>query len=107
MAYLHCHNCDFSQDDYWSKDGWNPVKSFESDKSTLLNENLDEVVQMDSQWLRDNKMESVTRRELIIYHLRQIIGCVEGMVYRTHEELREKNPEMKCPRCGKRELDVD
>lgn len=107
MAYLHCHNCDFCQDDYWSEDGWNPVKSFESDRGTLLNEDLDEVVQMDPQWLRDNKVEKVTRRDLVIFHLRQIIACVEGMVYRTHDELRARNPEMRCPRCGERALDVD
>lgn len=107
MAYLHCHNCEFSQDDYWSEDGWNPVKSFESDRDTLLNEDLDEAVQMDPQWLRDNRVESVTRRDLVVINLRRIIERVEGMVYRTHDELRERNPDMKCPRCGERELDVD
>lgn len=81
MAYLHCHNCDFSQDDYWSEDGWNPVKSFENDKDTLLHEDLDEVVQMDPQWLREHHgLDSVTRRDLVILHLRQIIARVEGMV---------------------------
>lgn len=108
MAYLHCHNCDFSQDDYWSEDGWNPVKSFENDKDTLLHEDLDEVVQMDPQWLREHHgLDSVTRRDLVILHLRQIIARVEGMVYRTQEEFRERNPEMRCPRCGEQELDVD
>lgn len=107
MAYLHCHNCDFSQDDYWSEDGWNPVKSFENDKNTLLNEDLDEVVEMDAGWLRERGREGVTRRDLVVLHLRQIIARVEGMEYRTPEELREKNPEMKCPRCGEHELDVD
>ncbi len=107
MAYLHCHNCDFNQDDYWSEDGWNPVKSFENDKDTLLNEDLDETVRMDSNWLREHGRESVTRRDLVVLHLRQIIARVEGMVYRTHDELRERNPDMRCPRCGERELDVD
>lgn len=107
MAYLHCHNCDFNQDDYWSEDGWNPVKSFESDKDTLLSKDLDEVVHMDSNWLREHGRESVTRRDLVVLHLRQIIACVEGMVYRTPEELLEKNPERRCPKCGKQELDVD
>lgn len=107
MAYLHCHNCDFCQDDYWSEDGWNPVRSFEGDKDTLLNGNLDEIVQMDSNWLRVHGRESVTRRDLVVFHLRQIISHVEGMVYRTHDELRERNPEMRCPRCGERAMDVD
>lgn len=26
MAYAHCHNCGWEQDDFWSKD-YNPLKS--------------------------------------------------------------------------------
>jgi len=107
MAYLHCHNCNFSQDDYWSESGWNPMKSFENDRDALLNGDLDEVVKMDAGWLREHGLTSVTRRDLVVLHLRQIIARIEGMVYRTREELRERNPERKCPRCGERALDED
>ena len=30
MAQLHCHACDFSQDDFWSSDGWNIMTSDET-----------------------------------------------------------------------------
>jgi len=29
------------------------------------------------------------------------------MVYRTPEELKEKNPERRCPKCNKQDLDED
>ena len=112
MAYLHCHSCNFSQDDYWSEKGWNPVKAFQDDLDTLINKDLDEIVSMDTYWMKKEEnghkdYKQVTRRDLVLYHLWQINQRIEGMVYRTHEELKEKNPEMLCPKCGKRDLDVD
>jgi len=109
MSYLHCHSCNFNQDDYWSEKGWNPVKSFESDLDTLLNKDLDEIVKMDAVWLEENgyPKEGVTRRELVLYHLDQIKSRIRKMVYRTPEELKEKNPERLCPKCGKKDLDED
>lgn len=107
MSYLHCHSCDFSQDDFWSENGWNPIKSFESDKDTLLNKDLDEVVEMDSVWLEENGYKKVTRRDLVLYHLDQIKSRITRMIYRTFEEYKEKNPDRICPKCGKKDLDID
>jgi hypothetical protein len=28
MAFLHCHNCNWEQDDFWSWKGYNPVRFF-------------------------------------------------------------------------------
>jgi len=42
MAYLHCHNCDWAQDDFYSVDGYNPPSSLKSLNKTLCEENLDE-----------------------------------------------------------------
>jgi hypothetical protein len=28
MAYVHCHKCHWSQDDFWSLGGYNPVRWF-------------------------------------------------------------------------------
>ena len=112
MSYLHCHSCSFSQDDYWSESGWNPVKAFQSDLDTLINKDLDEEVQVDSWWMKKEEngfkdYQKVTRRDLVLYHLWQIQSRVEYMVYRTPKELKEKNPERLCPKCGKKDLDED
>ena len=112
MSYLHCHNCGFSQDDYWSKNGWNPIKAFQNDLDDLIDKDLDEVVGMDSAWLTKEvngykDYEKITRRELVLYHLWQIENRIKRMVYRTPQELKEKNPERKCPKCGEKKLDED
>ena len=36
MAYLHCHACSFCQDDFWSPDGWNIMKSLEDYKDDFF-----------------------------------------------------------------------
>jgi hypothetical protein len=28
MAYIHCHNCNWQQDDFWSVGGYNPIRFF-------------------------------------------------------------------------------
>lgn len=108
MAFLHCHNCEFSQDDFWEWDGYNPISSFEDDKESLLNKDLDEVVKMDSYWLKERGLTQITRRELILYHLDQIKHSIKNMKYRTYDEYLENNPERKCPVCGVEGfLDID
>lgn len=106
MAYLHCHSCDFSQDDFWSET-YNPVKSFQDDLKDPFFSDLDRVIGMDSGWLENNGYEYITHRGLILHHLKQIASRIKGMVYRTMEEYQEKNPERICPVCGKRDLDID
>ncbi len=108
MAYLHCHNCDFSQDDFWHE-GYNPVTCFNDDLENLLTSDLDEKVEMDSEWLSNHHLiDHPNRRELILYHLDQIKARIETMVYRSEDEFRQKNAEMRCPKCGKiGVLDID
>lgn len=108
MAYLHCHSCEWSQDDFWHE-GWNPVVAFQRDLDDLLYGDLDAIIQMDPQFLKDRgyTQEQFTRRKHILHHLSQIWQCVNNMKYRTEEEYREKNPERKCPSCGERALDID
>ena len=33
MAYLHCHNCGWSQDDFWEHNGYNPFNILEEVKA--------------------------------------------------------------------------
>ena len=111
MAYLHCHNCNFSQDDYWHKT-YNPITCFQNDLEDLLEKDLDEIVEMDSEWMKKKEngykdYKQITRRKLVLYHLWQIKNRIEKMIYRNPEELKKKNPEMKCPICKQKTLDVD
>jgi hypothetical protein len=74
----------------------------------LLEGDLDEQVKMDQYALDDmGYPRGITRRELIAHAFEVSARRVRNMVYRTERELREKNPEMKCPKCGEAELDID
>ena len=108
MAYLHCHACNWSQDDFWSKT-YNPVTCFQDDLEELLTGDLNEKIEMDSAWLSDNHLiDHPTRRYLILHHLNQLKARIETMVYRTDEEFRTLNAEGRCPNCGKvGGLDID
>ena len=106
MSYLHCHNCEFSQDDFWH-DGYNPVVCFQRDLKELMTGDLDRIVSMDSMWLKERGLDFVTERDLIIYHLDQLKSRISKMKYRTMEEFKIINPDRLCPICGKNELDID
>lgn len=108
MAFLHCHACDFSQDDFWTE-SYNPITFLEKNfTKDLLTRDLDEKVGMDKYWLEENEYRNdITRRELIAWELERHALRIREMEYRTFEEYQEKNPERKCPWCGERNLDID
>jgi hypothetical protein len=98
MAYVHCHNCDFSQDDYWCE-SYNPIRWLLNWEKDLLSQKLDEV----PDWSEGNK----PWRELLALELERKAESIRTMIYRTHEEYRERNPKQICPKCNQKELDVD
>ena len=99
MSYLHCHNCQWEQDNFWSKD-YNPINCLDWVIEMMLfyAEDLDVQSQV--------SMDRETVREYVIGQLQKSIKKIENMKYRTFEEFKELNPEHKCPKCGKI-LDID
>ena len=41
MAYLHCHSCEWQQDDFWNN-VYNPIRYLLNWEDDLLTKNLDE-----------------------------------------------------------------
>lgn len=110
MSYLHCHNCHWSQDDFW--DEWyNPITFLEhAYKKELLTKDLWEVLTIDSFDNKRNKfigMKPITREKFITDAFEQMISKIQRMIYRTNDEFKAMNPEGKCPNCWKKELDID
>lgn len=106
MAYIHCHKCGWSQDDYWTE-SYNPITFLEKNYTKeLLTADLDEVVEMDQWWIEEQGIhveegnKGPTRRELIAWELERHARTIRHMIYRTADERKEKNPENKCPKCG-------
>ncbi|MFW5895531.1 MAG: hypothetical protein ACOCT9_02185 [archaeon] len=101
MAFLHCHNCGWSQDDFWDED-YNPLSNLTGkNEKDLLNKDLDKVV------YQNNQGKKITLRKHITNQLSKSINKINKMKYRTREEFEKKNPEKKCPRCHKKSLDID
>ncbi len=108
MAYLHCHTkgCNWSQDDFWHK-GYNPIKFlYENYEKDLLSDELDNVVGMDSYWLEENGIEFITKRGLIIMRLKKMIRNIESMKYPREKDWKA-HKEDSCPKCLKRDWDID
>ena len=100
MAYLHCHNCDWSQDDFWDK-SYNPFAFLEyAWGSQLLEKNLDERFPGES-------MDKRTWREVLVQEAEWAVSKVKEMKYRTMEEFKKENPDRICPQCKQKELDID
>src|SRR4030042_3643405 len=109
--YLHCHNCDFTQDDYWSE-SYNPITFLENNyKRKLLDEPLYKITEMQRDVKGENGyvfyMEKITNKELIARELENAARRIRKMKFKPREDAKIKNPEWKCPICGKKELDED
>ena len=93
MAYLHCHNCDFSQDDFYSVDGYNPPDYLKTWNKYLCEEKLD-----------------ITQREVIAREYEKYARGIRSMKWVTWESFKEAWIDGKwplCPKCGKNDLDID
>lgn len=102
MAYLHCHNCDFLQDDFWDE-SYNPITYLENNyKKMLLEEDLDKVIQGDAPYFPK------TNREYVADLLEKAAKKVRRMVYPTYEDFKRRgNNKWACPKCGEKALDID
>lgn len=123
MAFLHCHSCDWEQDDYWSFHfsrrscyikilgiGWdyNPVSCF---LSHILGRN-------GYWWPRRIKFDVSTAKEhgwrredphswfLAWHEFKRMIRKFRSMRWWTHEAF-ERDTGAVCPSCGARNFDVD
>lgn len=99
MSYLHCHNCGWQQDDYWSK-GYNPIRFLQNFEEDILQPDIDAVVHWD-------KTNSTTYRQVVLAALEKATEKVKNMVYATREQYRAKNVKRLCPVCEQHSLDED
>lgn len=119
MAYLHCHNCGWSQDDFWEEDGYNP---FRRDLIDDLKEYLfRDVINMDIGYVRDMRglgfkcpaikkedgTYDIKTTDFVAMELMRKARRISGMAVKTWEEWKQIKDTFVCPKCGKRELDID
>lgn len=111
MSYLHCHSCQWSQDDFWDEKWYNPISFLEKNyKEELLNWDLSRIITMDKfddKRRRHIGSETITEDEFIARQFENWASKIRRMYYRTEEEFKKENPEWKCPICWKKDLDID
>lgn len=107
MAYLHCDNCFWCQDDFWDED-YNPITYLETNyKNNLLCDDLDDIIEI-QRFTKKRKayMKKTTLREYLACELERQAQKIRRMEYRTREEF-EKDKHKECPWCGKSVFKID
>lgn len=121
MSYLHCHNCEFSQDDfwdfrfakyaYWHHWRYNPFSLFLSYFGTYWRPRrtkFDRWIAKENGWSRSDPHSWY----LIWHEFKRMIRKFIYQKYWTAKSWQraiKKNGEKwpACPKCGKNELDID
>ena len=98
-AYLHCHECGWSQDDFWTKT-YNPLRYLQEWEKDLLSNKLDEQFTDDAEFLRENG--NITLREVIARECEKAAENIRNMKFMKEPDLGTA----RCPNCGF-SLDID
>ena len=106
--YLHCHDCDWQQDDFYSE-SYNPAKYLMSWNDNLIGErssNIDKRFSGDPEFLRQNG--PISTREVLAREYESAAKNIRNMKWLTYEQWENEKPENKvCPECGSENLDID
>ena len=121
MSFLHCHtkNCHWSQDDFWSKDGYNP---FRQDSVEYLKDYLfKDTVNMDIEYVRDMRMlgfecpaveqengtYDIKGTDFVAMELMRKARSISNMHVKTYDDWKKVKDNWKCPKCGESNWDID
>ena len=114
MAYLHCHNCGWSQDDFWEEDGYNPFcqNSMEWLKECLFKDkiHLDPSYFIDAEISPDGADEDgpfLNSQEFVAIELQRKAQNIRNMAVKTNKEWGLVKDTFHCPQCGSKNLDID
>jgi hypothetical protein len=99
-AFVHCHECEWSQDDFWSG-SYNPVRFLLNWEKDLLGEKLDEPFTDDAGFIEENG--NISLREVIARACENAAAKIRDMHFLSEEQWHAEN---KCPKCGAL-LDID
>lgn len=104
MAYLHCHSCDWGQDDFWEPEGYNPFVSHIIDtyKDILFR---DTAIWIDEE--NHGRQIEIDARELVARELERKAQSIRNMRVKTYEDWKKIKDTWTCPECGSGNWDID
>lgn len=107
MAFLHCHNCDWEQDDFYDEKGYNPAEYLKSWNNFLCGKDvnrIDDQFSADSEFIYENGL--ITTREVIAREYEKFARRIRNMTWITWEQWKAESNKI-CPVCGSHNLDID
>ena len=118
--YLHCHDCGWEQDDFWSEDGYNPFSHINFLTETLFKDRITNVqaekfiftdMGFDESQIHDSpdgEICWVDAREYVAHCLERKANSIRNMAVKTLDDWREVKGHFCCPKCGCSDnLDLD
>ena len=124
MAFVHCRDCDWGQDDFYSEYGWNPFRAIEDDEEDffdmLRSSPNDRFISLDGYAVKDNPYleeerdyqltgDSTTMvkiQSLVASHFKRIGDRLHKMKWLTMQDFRDDS-DPRCPNCNSQNLVVD
>lgn len=120
MAYLHCHSCDWSQDDFWDfKIRWNKLHKWSSrpfgyNPLSLLLEDFSwlfkpRIIKFDTHFAEDNgfKSNDIHSWAILLLHIKRRFRSLFTQKWRTYKSWMKVKDTAVCPKCGERNFDID
>lgn len=124
MAYLHCHNCEFSQDDfwdfsfgkygYWRKWRYNPFSCFLSHITGKHGYVKPRRIKCDKWMVKELGWKRPNPHSwwLIWFEMKRVVKKLIHQKYWTYKSWKraiKKNGGKwpACPKCGENKLDID
>jgi len=102
MAFIYCKSCDWSQDDFWCKDGYTP---FRKDIMDFLRDSLFKS-SIETTDPFTGKREELDGREFVARELERKAAIIRNMLVRTEAEWMS-TPKIACPECGMCDWEIE
>jgi hypothetical protein len=104
--FVHCHNCNWQQDDFYSVDGYNPVRVLKDLNEYLCGDKIDEIIHC-GEFVNGKPIRpDMTQREWIARYYERFAKHIREMKWITAEQY-YADPNKVCPKCGSSKLDLD
>jgi hypothetical protein len=116
MAYLHCHACNWAQDDFWTFKlnfgktwlfGYNPISVLIDDIIYYLLK--PRIIKWDIWFAKENNFKSnkIHSWNIFLWNIKRNIRRFFKMRWWTWKSWKRARKTATCPKCGKKAFDID